>query len=133
MIDTTFLEYLLIFIIIICSIYYFLQNNKNNNDDKNNLNAINNNINDISSSNSNSIINEKFLPIMPSKRQLGPVHNFHEKFNERLNTKKYKELGWRNWWFTNKRCSTLGSDTGFEGTVVKNYLSNMDNVKNMFL
>jgi len=126
MIDTTFLENLLLFIIVSCSIYYFfIQNKQNSKEDINiEMNA---------SNNSNNKTNEKFLPIMPVKRQLGPVHNFHEQFNERLNVKKNKELGWRNWWFENKRCSKLSPNTGFEGTVVKNYLNNMDNVKNIFL
>lgn len=128
MIDTSFLENLLMFIIVSCSIYYFfIQKNHGNNSelpDDELLSANNNNSNNIS---------EKFMPVMPIKRTLGPVHNFHEQFNKRLNTQKYKELGWRNWWSKNKRCSKLSPETGFEGTIVKNYLTNMDNVKNMFL
>lgn len=129
MIDTSFLENLLMFIIVSCSIYYFfIQKNHGNNSDlpDDELLSANNN-------NSNNNISEKFMPVMPNKRTLGPVHNFHEQFNQRLNTQKYKELGWRNWWSKNKRCSKLSPDTGFEGTIVKNYLTNMDNVKNMFL
>ena len=128
MIDTSFLENLLMFIIVSCSIYYFFiqKNHVNNSDlpDDELLSANNNNSNNIS---------EKFMPVMPSKRTLGPVHNFHEQFNKRLNNQKYKELGWRNWWSKNKRCSKLSPETGFEGTIVKNYLTNMDSVKNMFL
>ena len=128
MIDTSFLENLLMFIIVSCSIYYFFiqKNHVNNSDlpDDELLSANNNNSNNIS---------EKFMPVMPYKRTLGPVHNFHEQFNKRLNNQKYKELGWRNWWSKNKRCSKLSPETGFEGTIVKNYLTNMDSVKNMFL
>lgn len=128
MVDTSFLENLLMFIIISCSIYYlFIQKEQGNNS------ALLNNELLLENNKNNGETTEKFMPVMPCKRTLGPVYNFHEQFNKRLNTQKYKELGWRNWWFKNKRCSKLSSDTGFEGTIVKNYLSNMDNVNNMFL
>ena len=91
MIDTSFLENLLMFIIVSCSIYYFFiqKNHVNNSDlpDDELLSANNNNSNNIS---------EKFMPVMPSKRTLGPVHNFHEQFNKRLNNQKYKELSQNN-------------------------------------
>ena len=79
MIDTSFLENLLMFIIVSCSIYYFfIQKNHGNNSDlpDDELLSANNN-------NSNNNISEKFMPVMPIKRTLGPVHNFHEQFNKR--------------------------------------------------
>lgn len=100
--------------------------------DINNLNnnIINNNINDSNVINNNK---ETFMPVMPIKRNLGPYYNFHEIFNKNLNNLKFKELGWRNWWDKNKRKNKLNSKTGFEGTIIKNYLNNLDNTNNMFL
>ena len=108
-----------------------MMNNMNNlNNNLINNDGINNNLNDSNMINNNK---ETFMPVMPLKRNLGPYHNFHEIFNKNLNNLKFKELGWRNWWDKNKRKNKLNSKTGFEGTIIKNYLNNLDNTNNMFL
>lgn len=144
MTDTTFLENLLIFILISCTVYYIYNykiNSKNSN--SNNIvnmtnNLVNNNdMNNINNTNNiNNIIKDDFMPVMSKKRYLGPIINFHQLFNNKLNNCKKRDdnkLGWRNWWDKNKRDGMLVKDTGFEGTVIKNYLNNLDNTNNMFL
>ena len=68
------------------------------------------------------------MPIIPANRILGPVKDFHYKFNSRINACADKDcLGWRNWWIKNKTNSKVPEDTNFQG-IPRGHLDNMDSL-----
>jgi hypothetical protein len=77
-----------------------------------------------------------YIPTTDStiKRILGPVYNFHQKFNNELRQKNPdKVLGWRHWWLEKKNNSTVKPDSNFKNITTNNYLNNLDNTNNIFL
>ena len=74
---------------------------------------------------------------MPVHR-VGPVHNFHQSFNKynpalQLGTPTgIPEMGWRNFYLTNFNNDMVANQDSFAGTIVRNYLDNLDNVKNIY-
>ena len=142
--DTTFLSYALTFSFTIILVLYLYQItdgsrlNKNKNNNKNNLlepmvyknnNNYNNNYND-----NNSIHKKNCMPIHP----VGPVYNFHQSFG------KYKhiptagmptgipEMGWRNFFLANYSNNQVVEEDPFEGIPTRNFLNNLENVKNIY-
>ena len=62
-----------------------------------------------------------------SKKDLPPVCNgFHDVFFKNNN----KFLGWRYFYVKNQSNNQVPEDTNFNGTAVKTYLDNLENVKN---
>ena len=96
---------------------------------------------------------EAFLPVifdtcntkrtsgMPVHR-VGPFINFHQSFCKYKNMQNgsYKngfpngipEMAWRNYYLTNFNKNEVCEQDSFTGTVIRNYLDNMDNVKNIY-
>lgn len=92
---------------------------------------------------------EPFLPViydvctnertgtMPVHR-VGPVQNFHQSFNKYnsalvLGTPTgIPEMGWRNFYLTNFNNNMVTEKDPFAGTIVRNYLDNLDNVNNLY-
>jgi len=60
-------------------------------------------------------------------RILGPVNEFHQKFKP-----LGKEYGFRHWWKKNKTRNYVPKDYNFDGTSVRQYLDNLDNVNNVY-
>jgi len=96
------------------------------NDDTPIINIQNNNRNHNGNGNHNQ--KEQFKPIIINGRILGPSVNFHQNFKSNL-----PELGWRRWWIKNKTKNKVNPDVNFNGTSVRQYLNNMDNVKNIYM
>jgi hypothetical protein len=72
-------------------------------------------------------------------RILGPVHNFHEKFNEKLYNldDKFKQknadpLGWRKRYILKNNKYLVPEDKNFEGILTKNYLNQLENTDNLY-
>ena len=119
MVDTKFIECVLISSVFSLIVLYYYQNKQTNNN-----NMLNKTI--IKYSNKQNINNvEKFMPIIAPNRILGPVKDFHYKFNNRIADKNY--LGWRNWWIKNKTNSKVPEDTNFQG-IPRGHLDNMDSL-----
>jgi len=150
--ETTFISGLLfICLLVILGLYLYqetpsLHSNKNNANDKNDR-------------------REPFFPVifdtcpgvrmngMPVHR-VGPVHNFHQKFNKYLPaitcsqnpssipepgttcTMGYPtgipEMGWRNWYLSRYSQNQIPQEDPFAGTSVRNFLDNMENVDNVY-
>lgn len=127
--DNTFLSYLLTLILAIILILYLSQiMNKNT-----------------------SFLNPKeaFLPViydvctnkrsgtMPVHR-VGPAINFHQSFNKYNSNlglgipTGIPEMGWRNFYLANFNNNMVPENDVFSGTIVRNYLDNLDNVKNIY-
>ena len=150
--DTQFINlFLLIFIINIFGRYIYQQNNKN-------LDAkLNNNTNNIDTNNINmttdvmyintllnkqgNIINENSECYLnrEAERILGPVRNFHQKFNNQLynldtkfQQKNANPLGWRKHYITKNNKFLVPMDKNFDNIVTKNYLKNLENVDNLY-
>ena len=62
-----------------------------------------------------------------SNRILGPVNEFHQKFKP-----LGREYGFRHWWKKNKSRNYVPKDYNFDGTSVRQYLDNLDNVNNVY-
>tara|TARA_Y100000389_G_C17199242_1_gene382773 strand:+ start:179 stop:607 length:429 start_codon:yes stop_codon:yes gene_type:complete len=62
-----------------------------------------------------------------NKRILGPVNEFHQKFKP-----LGKEYGFRHWWKKHKTRNYVPKDYNFDGTSVRQYLDNLDNVNNVY-
>ncbi len=126
--EGSFLEITLL-LIIACMIGLFLHQS---NDDTPIINIQNNNRNGNGnhngSGNGNNNQKEQFEPIIINGRILGPSVNFHQNFKSNL-----PELGWRRWWINNKTKNKVNPDVNFNGTSVRQYLDNMDNVKNIYM
>ena len=58
---------------------------------------------------------------------VGPVINFHQRFKHFL-----PEMGWRSLFLNNYSNYEVVPDTNFNGTVVRNYLDNLENVDNIY-
>jgi hypothetical protein len=89
---------------------------------------------------------------MPVHR-VGPVYNFHQHFNKysplitcskpssipETDTKCISnyptgipEMGWRNWYLSNFSKNEIKEEDPFAGTMVRNFLDNMENVDNLY-
>jgi hypothetical protein len=149
--DTTFLNYLLLFSLLLILILYLYQSTpslkKSNNEKNNKTNK-----------------SEAFFPIiydtcqtgrdqgMPVHR-VGPIHNFHQYFNKyspNLTCKNptsipekhtfcirnyptgIPELGWRNFYLANFNKNQVPDIDQFEGTSIRNFLNNLENVDNIY-
>jgi hypothetical protein len=137
--DTTFLSYLLALCLALILVLYLYQSKtigKNNNIMTNNKNK-----------------KDVFLPViydtcktkrisgMPVHR-VGPIINFHQSFGKYKNIQNntYKngfpngipEMAWRNFYLSNFNHNEVNDQDPFNGTVIRNYLDNMDNVKNIY-
>lgn len=63
---------------------------------------------------------------MPIHR-IGPAINFHQSFKPFL-----PEMGWRSIFLKNYSDYQVPPDTNFNGTVIRNYLDNLENVDNIY-
>lgn len=63
---------------------------------------------------------------MPVHR-VGPVLNFHQKFKPFL-----PELGWRAVWLSNYTDYQVPPDTNFDGTMIRPFLDNLENIDNIY-
>ena len=81
---------------------------------------------------------EEFMPIIwdtctnnrtgkQPVHRVGPVINFHQSFKPVL-----PELGWRNLYLSRYNNSEVPNDTNFDGTIIRNFLNNLDNVDNIY-
>ena len=78
---------------------------------------------------------------MPVHR-VGPVINFHQSFGKYKNMQDgtYKngfpngipEMAWRNYYLANFSKSEIPNQDPFAGTIIRNYLDNLENVKNIY-
>ena len=129
MVDTTFIEGVLITSVFSLMFLYYYQNKQTNTNynNNNNNNMSNNKVKNFSNNqNLNNV--EKFMPIIAPNRILGPVKDFHHKFNSRINACADKDcLGWRNWWIKNKTNSKVPEDANFQG-IPRGHLDNMDSL-----
>lgn len=135
--ETTFLSYTLALCLALMLVLYLYQNKNIGNI----YNTVNNNKKDA------------FFPIiydtcsnnrtsgMPVHR-VGPVINFHQSFGKFKNMQNgtYKngfptgipEMPWRNYYLTNFNHNEVPEQDPFSGTIIRNYLDNMENVKNIY-
>ena len=135
--DTTFLSYVLSLCLALILVLYLYQskiigkqNNVMNNKNKNEFLPV---IYDTCSN--------KRTSGMPVHR-VGPVINFHQSFGKYKNMQNgtYKngfpngipEMAWRNFYLANFNRNEVPDQDPFAGTVIRNYLDNMDNVKNIY-
>ena len=138
--ETTFLSYALALCLALILILYLYQSKTMGN----NNNKTNNKINKKK---------DAFFPVihdtcknlrlsgMPVHR-VGPVINFHQSFGKYKNMQNgtYKngfpngipEMAWRNYYLANFNKNEVQEQDSFTGTVIRNYLDNMDNVKNIY-
>lgn len=132
--------FLLFFIISIVILYIYQQENPtaNNNDTINGLLLQNTDLNSINNDNLSKCQNnfECYLD-REANRKLGPVHNFHQTFNEKhyklKNTKRNPNvLGWRNHYITKNNKFLVSPDINFDNVSTKNFLKNLENVKNVY-
>lgn len=122
MVDTKFIECVLISSVFSLIVLYYYQNKQTNNN-----NMLNKTIIKYSNNQNNDNV-EKFMPIIAPNRILGPVKDFHYKFNSKINMCADKDcLGWRNWWIKNKTNSKVPEDTNFQG-IPRGHLDNMDSL-----
>ena len=63
---------------------------------------------------------------MPVHR-VGPIINFHQSFKPFL-----PELGWRAIYLNNYNDYQVPPDTNFDGTMIRNFLNNLENVDNIY-
>jgi hypothetical protein len=135
--ETTFLSYTLALCLALILVLYLYQNK-----------SIGNTYNA-----TNTIKKDTFFPIiydtcsnkrtskMPVHR-VGPVINFHQSFGKFKNMQNgtYKngfptgipEMAWRNYYLTNFNHNKVPEQDSFSGTIIRNYLDNMENVKNIY-
>jgi len=93
---------------------------------KNNANDLNSLVKEKDNTN-NQNNSFKNISISCNNRILGPVNDFHQKFKS-----VDKEFGFRHWWKKNKTRNYVPKDYNFEGTSVRQYLDNLDNVNNVY-
>lgn len=142
--DTTFISYCLTFclaIILVLYLYQITDGNRIKYTNPNNHNKNLKNINGLTFMNDSSLHKENHnrqsktcMPIHP----VGPVYNFHQSFN------KYKhmpcvgiptgipEMGWRNLYLENYSHNEVVEEDPFSGIPTRNFLDNLDNVKNIY-
>ena len=139
--DNSFLSYTLALCLALILVLYLYQNKIIGNNINKNKNKTNNN-------------NDTFFPVildtcsnnnrttrMPVHR-VGPIINFHQSFGKYKNMQNgsYKngfpngipEMAWRNYYLSNFNSNEVPQQDPFAGTVIRNYLDNMDNVKNIY-
>ena len=135
--DNSFLSYVLGLCLALILVLYLSQNknmgNKNNNN-KSNTDAFLPVILDTCSHNNRTT----GMPV----HRVGPVINFHQSFGKYKNMQNgtYKngfpngipEMAWRNYYLSNFSRNEVPEQDPFVGTVIRNYLDNMDNVKNIY-
>ena len=147
--DTTFLSYLLLLSLILILILYLHQiskntrmNNKNTknqlheNNEKSLFTMYNNKLTleDHNNKYKDRIHKKLCMPIHP----VGPVHNFHQHFNKYKNIPisslptGIPEMGWRNLYLANYSQNQVVEEDPFSGTPIRNFLNNLDNVKNIY-
>lgn len=136
--DTTFLSYVLVLCLALLLVLYLSQNKYTEN--KYNMNMNNNK-------------KDSYLPVifdtcknkrtsgMPVHR-IGPIKNFHQSFGKYKNMQNgtYKngfpngipEMAWRNYYLSNFNKNEVSTEDPFAGTIIRNYLDNMENVKNIY-
>jgi hypothetical protein len=66
-------------------------------------------------------------------RQLGPVINFHQMFNDKINNPKLRELGWRKFYLRNASKNLVKKDSTFKGTGLENFLYNLESNRNVYM
>jgi hypothetical protein len=59
--------------------------------------------------------------------RVGPVINFHQSFKPVLH-----ELGWRNYYLNKYNDYEVPKDSNFDGTIIRNFLDNMESVDNIY-
>jgi hypothetical protein len=147
--DTTFLSYLLTFCLALILVVYLYQISEGDNKnlqinkqrkllcmkyDKNPNNINNINKKEREYNNKNSVHKKKYMPIHP----VGPVYNFHQSFNKYKNIPGVgyptgiPEMGWRNLYLANYSDNLVVEEDPFSGIPTRNYLDNLDNVKNIY-
>lgn len=136
--DNSFLSYLLGLCLALLLVLYLSQNKYTEN--KYNMNMNNNK-------------KDSYLPVifdtcknkrtsgMPVHR-IGPIKNFHQSFGKYKNMQNgtYKngfpngipEMAWRNYYLSNFNKNEVSTEDPFAGTIIRNYLDNMENVKNIY-
>lgn len=135
--ETTFLSYVLALCLLLILVLYLYQNK-----------TMGNKYNNVNNSKKNTFLpvifdtcNTKRTSGMPVHR-VGPVINFHQSFGKYKNMQNgtYKngfpsgipEMAWRNYYLSNFNSNEVPQQDPFAGTVIRNYLDNMDNVKNIY-
>ncbi len=152
--DTTFLSYLLTLSLILILILYLYQisEKSNYNKNKNNQNKHKNKQHDdhqrllmmlynnkLTQDNQTNTYKDRIhkkvcMPIHP----VGPVHNFHQHFNKYKNIPESSlptgipEMGWRNLYLANYSENQVVEEDPFSGTPTRNFLDNLENVKNIY-
>lgn len=66
-------------------------------------------------------------------RKLGPVYNFHQSFNDKLNNPKLRELGWRQYYLRHYNKGLNKDHNNFKNTPMNNYLHNLESTRNVYL
>lgn len=77
----------------------------------------------------------KFIPYMINMNKCssmpihhtGPIYNFHQRFKCYM-----PELGWREYYLNNFNTNQVDYTDSFAGTIVRNFLDNMDSVDNLY-
>ena len=124
--DTSFLEYLLLMVLVGLLVLFLYQSHR--------VDKMANIAQTISMKPNDTII-PVIIDTCPNSdsrigtpvHHIGPVLNFHQKFKPEL-----PELGWRNFYLNNYTKTLPENDTNFEGTPIREYLDNMENVKNLY-
>ena len=131
--------FLLLFIVNLIGLYIYQQGNDDlvNEDKSNIVNEVEylhlNKLETNKKSNSSCHLDQEANGI------LGPVHNFHEKFNKKLYNldSKFKQknadpLGWRKRYILKNNKYLVPEDKNFEGILTKNYLNQLENTDNLY-
>lgn len=129
---------IIIFLINIILVYLYQNLIREENISNKNLN----NINNIENTDIKNIILEKNISCQKDwdkphnfnkDRVLGPVYNFHQTFNDKLNNPKLRELGWRKYYLRHYNQPLNKNTNVFKHTVMDNYLSNLESNRNVYL
>ena len=141
--DTRFLNYLLLFILLVILIIYLLQTTCHTNKKVFNQQLLN--TYSQLQNNSNRLLNQRHHSTCNntntntnSLRILGPVIGFHQQFNKTSNniSNTIPELGWRNLYMSNfnnnNEVNKYNNIDPFSSTIIRNYLDNLENVKNIY-
>lgn len=136
-----FLNTIIIIFLINIILVYLYQNLISKNEVSNHINSyheyddpkLSNNISNLLN-NSNEMNQTAVNPInFNLERKLGPVKDFHQSFNDKLNNPKVRELGWRKYYLRNHNKNLVKKDTQFQGITTENYLHNLENNRNVYL
>jgi len=131
--------FLLLFIVNLIGLYIYQQGNDDlvNEDKSNIVNEVEylhlNTLETNRKSNSSCHLDQE------ANRILGPIHNFHEKFNKKLYNfdSKFKQknadpLGWRKRYILKNNKYLVPEDKNFEGILTKNYLNQLESTDNLY-